>query len=372
MINLITKPSKKRSEQKRYAWLDIIKALCIISVVIFHINYVSDTSLFNSIWLYFYNLSDLYKVTIFYCVAGITLNNEKLKNTFSFIKNKFKKLYLKTVVIGIIAVLLHNVFININFYKLGFSYSGKTMYMYTFKDYVVNVIKTLLLANREVILGAFWFASSLVICFIMLLLLEFIINNVKIIKKKREFRLFITFCLMFASILLSNCFNITIPRFSNSLVGLFLIDLTNYLFNHNIFEIRSIYLLISCLCIALFAPLFGGIAMNNNAITSPYFLLVVVMAFLYLLIYVSKILEKKDLFGILGYIGKNSFAIMAFHFIGFKFGSLLLNIIGYEVDISLLVPNVNSIVLVFYYLLFGVLISLLIGYISRKYLKFDL
>ena len=71
-------------DKKRYEWLDIVKAICIVTVVLFHISYVSKTIFINNIWNYISDIANLYKVTVFYCVAGITLNNSKLKETFSF------------------------------------------------------------------------------------------------------------------------------------------------------------------------------------------------------------------------------------------------------------------------------------------------
>ena len=363
---------KSSDNKKRLDWLDIIKAICIITVVIFHIGYESRTPLLNNVWWYLDILGGLYKVAIFYCVAGITLNNEKLKETFSFLFHKFKKLYLKAIIIGTTAVILHNVFINIGFYKVGFSYSGKIMSVYSLKDFLVNIIKTLLLANREVILGAFWFVYSLIICFIILAVIDFVINKLKFINNRRGMRLFITFCLMFISIFMSNTFDITIPRFSNSLVGVFLLDFTNYLFINNKLEKYNKYLIITCLICFLFAPAFGRISMNTSTITSPYFLLVVVMSALYCLIFLSKKIEKNKFFNFLKYIGKNSFSIMAFHFIGFKIGGIILNLIGIETDISLLVPSAENIIILLYYVVFGLGIPLLMSYLLKRFLKFEL
>lgn len=362
----------KKNNKNRYDWLDIIKAICIITVVLFHIEYTSRFSIANNFWQYLEKLSGLYKVTIFYCVAGFTLNNEKLKNTFSFLFHKFKKLYLKAIIIGIAAVLLHNIFIKIGFYKIGNLSYDKIMHIYTFKDFLVNMIYTLLLGNREVILGAFWFAYSLIICFIMLSTIEFILNRINSIKNKRECRFIITFILMVISIFFTNILNITIPRFNNSLVGLFLLDFSNYLFINKKFEKENIYLIVVCLVCFLLAPFFGKIIMNTNTITSPYFLVVVVMSALYLLIFLSKKLEKVKKFDFLKYIGRNSFSIMAFHFIGFKIGGIILNLIGLNTDISLLVPKAYNMVYLLYYLMFGIVISLIISYVLRKALKFEL
>lgn len=364
--------NNKSNINERYDWLDIIKAICIITVVIFHINYASNISKINSVYNYLKSIAGLYEVTIFYCIAGITLNNNKLKNSFAFLQHKFKKLYLKAIIIGLFAVLFHNMLINIGFYKLGFSYHGKTMFMYNINDYISNIIKTLLLANREVILGAFWFVWGLIICFIMLTIIEFFINKIKFIKKKREFRLLITFLLMVFSIVASNYFGITIPRFSNSLVGMFLIDFTNYIYDNNKMVNINFYGIISCIIIVLVAPCFGKIVMNDNNITSPYFLLAVVYSSLYLLFAISKKIEKNKCLKFLKYIGKNSFSIMAFHFFGFKVGGLFLKVTGINVDIGLLNPNAQNLFLLIYYVLFGILFSIIVSQVLKKIFNFEL
>lgn len=362
----------EKSDKKRYEWLDLIKAICIISVVLFHIKYISSNYYCTQVFNYLKNLCSLFEVTVFYCLAGITLNNEKMKNVKSFLLNKFKKLYLKVVIIGLISVFLHNILISINFYKVGYSYSGKVMKIYSLKDYFFNCINTLLLGNREVIIGAFWFVYSLIICFILLSCLDFLINKIKTIKNKREFRLLITFLLMFISIFVSNRFNITIPRFSNSFVGLFLLDFTNYLFVSRKLEKFNMYLVVACIICFLFAPFFGKISMNSNTITSPFFLIVAVFSTLYLLIFITKKMEKIKIFNYFKYIGMNSFSIMAFHFIGFKVGGILLNIFGIETDIGLLSPLASNFIYIIYYLFFGIFVSLIISFTLKKFLKFDL
>lgn len=358
---------------KRYVWLDIIKAICIVTVVLLHINFISQNSTANSVWKYVCSIGSLYQVTIFYCIAGITLNNDKLKNTKDFLINKFKKMYIKSLIIALIAVLLHNLFININFYKVGYSYSGKIMIEYGIIDYLKNIVYTIFFANREVILGAFWFVWSLMICFIIISILEFIINKLKFIKNKRLFRLFITFCLMCLAIFLSNIIGITIPRFNNSLVGIFLIDATNYLYNCNSKIFNNKMLIFVTIPIAIFAPCFGHIIMNSNNITNPLYLIIVVFSYLYLFINFSKLVEKTWIFNKpISYIGENSFGIMAFHFLGFKIASCILNIFNFNIDTSLLNPIASNIGILMYFLIFAICFSLLLNFIIKKIFKVSL
>lgn len=363
---------EKEQKIKRYEWLDIIKGICIFAVVLFHIQYQSKISFINNIWEYADKISGLYKVTIFYCVAGITLNNEKLKKTFSFLWHKFKKLYLKAISIGLLAVVAHNFLIKIGFYKIGYISADRTMKYYTSSDYIKNSILTFLLGNREVILGAFWFVYTLIICFIFLAIIDAIINKIKVIKNKRVARLIITFILMLISIFLSNYLDVTIPRINNSLVGLFLLDFTNFLFENGKFEKTSIPILISSILLLAIGPFFGSIIMNTNKITSPYFLLVVVFSALYILVCFSKKYENKLGSTVIKIIGRNSFSIMAFHFIGFKIGGLLLILIGQKIDVSILVPSSQNALILIYYIFFGIGIPIIINLILKKIFKFQI
>ena len=132
---------------KRLEWIDVCKGILIITIVLMHINFSFWSE--NAVGKYIGNLTSSYKVSIFFCVAGLTLKDEKLKDTWNFIKGKIKNLYLKIIAVGVIAVLLHNVLINIGFYQMGLDYAGKVMKPYGLTDYIKQIILTLFMATER-------------------------------------------------------------------------------------------------------------------------------------------------------------------------------------------------------------------------------
>ena len=76
---------------KRLEWIDVCKGILIITIVLMHINFSFWSE--NAVGQYIGNLTSLYKVSIFFCVAGLTLKDEKLKDTWNFIKGKIKNFF---------------------------------------------------------------------------------------------------------------------------------------------------------------------------------------------------------------------------------------------------------------------------------------
>lgn len=357
---------------KRMDWIDIIKGLCILFVVLFHVDYITNIKFVSATYKYLGILTGIFEVTLFYCVAGITLNNKKIKNTKEFIKNKFKKIYVKTIIIGIIAVLLHNVFIKIGFYNTDMIYEGKLMNYYSVGDIIKKIFITLFLGNREVVLGAMWFVYTLFMDLIGIAILDWGIDRIKIIENKREMRLLVTFFLMNLSILFSNVIGITIPRFSNTMVGLFLLDGINYLVvERNInFNNKKVFF---AACILFFlAPFYGGIGMNTNSIPNPAFLMIYVLSAMYTISFISKKISNICIGKILSFIGSKSYSIMAFHMIGFKFATVVLNSIGMNYNVALLKPLAPNLLLLIYYVLFGITVPIAINYVINKLAKIEI
>ena len=213
---------------KRLEWIDVCKGILIITVVLMHINFSFWSE--NAVGQYIGNMTSLYKVSIFFCVAGLTLKDEKLRDTWNFIKGKIKNLYLKIIAVGVITVLLHNVLINIGFYQMGLNYVGKVMRQYGLADYIKQIILTLFMANREVIIGPMWYANVLFMALIILALLDWFIRLFVKNDNARIVRLIATLCLMLTSSALTSVAGFTIPRFNNTLTAVFLIDLCQFLY----------------------------------------------------------------------------------------------------------------------------------------------
>lgn len=103
--------------------------------------------------------------------------------------------------------------------------------------------------------------------------------------------------------------------------------------------------------------------MVSNSFSNVIILTVTTIACLYVVCFFSKVIENRiNCIGkVLSYIGRESFYIMVFHFIGFKIASSLLLLLDMNVEISTIVaPAGNSAIILLIYMLFGVGFPLLI------------
>ena len=216
------------------------------------------------------------------------MKDEKLKDTCNFIKWKFRNLYLKIIAVGVIAVLLHNVLINIGFYQIGLDYAGKVMNSYGSADYIKQIIFTLFMANREVIIGPMWYANVLFMALVILALLEWFIRLFVKNDNHRTVRLIATLCLMLTSSALTNLVGFTIPRFNNTLTAVFLIDLCQFLYRKLEWKFDNPWAFIISAIVLFSLPLYGYLSMNKNVFQDPAFLLVVAICGMYVLYYLSQ------------------------------------------------------------------------------------
>ena len=77
------------------------------------------------------------------------------------------------------------------------------------------------------------------------------------------------------------------------------------------------------------ACMLGGVALNGKY-KDILQLLVAAPAVLYIIMYIGKHIEANVVGKAIAYIGKESFYVMALHFVGFKFCTLALQGIGYR------------------------------------------
>ncbi|MFR9239381.1 MAG: acyltransferase family protein [Clostridium baratii] len=361
--------------KKRIHWLDICKGILIMTIVLMHIEFPFWKS--NDIGKYLDNLTSLYKVSIFFCIAGFTISEEKLLKSISYMKHKVKSVYSKIIIISIPIVLLHNFFIKIDFYRVGTNYAGKTLYYYSNIDFIKQIILTFLFAGREVMIGPMWFVNVLFIALCIEAVLAGVINSLfKASKCKRNIRLIICLSLMVFSSILTNMFGITIPRANNTLTAVFLIDLGQYIFRNKKVKFDNKFMFLGSLIILLNLPLYGYLSLNQNYYVSPSYLIMVVLTSMYVLCFLCKKIERLCFSNILEYIGKRSFYIMGFQFLSFKIGTVVLNKINilFGVDSSKilygLTPTADTIGLLLYYFLCGIIISCFFGEVIEKIIAY--
>lgn len=350
---------------EREKYVDIAKAILILAVVIGHIK-ISFTSCGNlpDIRTFIY----LWHVPVFFIIAGFFLNNKIFFSPVSFIKRKVKTLYLKLIIIYVIILLFHNFFIDIGWYDVNHDYLGKYVTYWTVFDFVENIVKAVLLSGREVILGAMWFVYVLFIALCGFSIVSYISKRLESKKLSFEKIRFALVFIFFVVAYICTEYGYNIPRINNSFTAIWLIYI-GYLIKVK-YGIRfdNLWIAISGLIIVAGYTFItvDGFSLNVNHFDSIIMLTIVSLCAIYFICFLSKKLSHTFLSGVLTYIGRNSFYIMAFHFIGFKVCSSLLTLIDIPFTPSM-VPNVGDNILLWVtYILFGTAVPLVIIFLFNK------
>lgn len=350
---------------KRSLSVDITKGVAIIAIVLGHIGFMyPSTKLVDFSILVF----GLWHVAVFFIVAGFFIKEEQLVQPKFWFKKKFSSLYLKILYFYIPAVLLHNVFIRIGWYSL--DSTKPIIHAYWGIDFVKQIVLTICLGGREPIVGAMWFVYVLFMALIGLSIVSWLIK--KLAKDERQYEWMRGIALLAMCIvagILSNKYGLTIRRFSNTFTAMLLIYVGKIMYQKMKLSFDNGYLAIICGLIAFeVACMLGGVALNSNEYKDILQLIVAAPAVLYIIMYIGKHIEANVIGKAIAYVGKESFYVMALHFVGFKLCTLALQGIGYGgANLSDLTPAVGgNILLLLLYAFFGVGFPLLFMWGFRR------
>ena len=354
--------SKPSLPNQRYAFVDIAKGFAIIAVVLWHINFANG---FNAAFPLKTILGGGWHVPAFFIISGFFLKEDRLLAPFRFAKSKLKTIYLWTIAIYIPAILMHNLFFKIGFYSdgpnLGYSQALK---LYTSVDIVKKVIGALLFAGREPIVSPLWFAYVLCLALIGYSLITFF--SQKIWKDKYPLaRACICLVLSTASSVLSNQFDWTLNRFSNTLVVLTLLCCGQYLFQVKKVKFDSLPVFLCAIILSWQNFIFNGnILLNDNKFHDLFHIVIGSTCALYVICFLSKKIEDTLLGKGIQVIGKKSFYIMGLHLLAFKAITCILHESDASVSLARLTPLTdNNVLLIAIYLIAGVGLPVLFAYL---------
>lgn len=352
-------------ESKRSLSVDIAKGISIIAIVFGHIGFLYPVGqLVNTKDLFLY----LWHVPVFFIVAGFFIKEEQLIQLKMWFKKKFSSLYLKILYFYVPAVLLHNVFIQIEWYSL--DSTEPVIHTYSWIDFVKQTILAICLGGREPIVGAMWFVYVLFMALIGLSIISWITK--KIAKDDRQYEWIRGISLLSMCIIagiLSHKYGLTIRRFSNTFTAMLLIYVGKLMYQKMKLSFDNGYMAIVCALIAFeVACMLGGVSLNGNEYKDILQLLVAAPAVLYIIMYIGKRIETNAIGKAIAYVGKESFYVMALHFVGFKLCTLALQGVGYGgANLGDLTPSIGSdLFLLLLYAIFGVGFPLVFMWGFRK------
>lgn len=169
------------------------------------------------------------------------------------------------------------------------------------------------------------------------------------------------------SSILTNVFDITIPRFNNVFTASWLIYVGMLVAQrYKVKFDNTAVLLISVIVFYSFAVLRGDVHLNRNQYDDVVSLTVSSLSALYIVAFISKKC-KGCIAKVLTMIGRDSFYIMGLHFLAFKLGTIILNRVwGTSSNPAELGAPAHSFLLYTYYALVGVFLPLVMIGVWRK------
>jgi fucose 4-O-acetylase-like acetyltransferase len=341
--------------KNEFKFINYSKAIGIILVVIGH----SNSPLSSYIYLF--------HMSLFFFISGFLYKDKYSENIKLQLINKLKTLYLPFVKYQIFFLFLHNLFLNLNIY----SYELGAIKYYSF-DYIKRIINILLFGGSEQLLGGFWFITTLFEVTILYTIISYFSlklskNYAQTIRHSLIVLLFVT-----GNILIQN--GIKLPRFLDTTLIVLLIFHLGYVYRkwEGKIIINKYFCFFSLIAIIVLNN-YGSINVGLNKFTNPFYFIVCSLLGIYIVIYASKFISRKNNFRILNYIGQISLTILALHFLSFKIVNLLIITI-YDYSFSKIsefpVINQGSIYWVIYSII-GVLVPTIYIFIFNK-IKFKI
>ncbi len=218
----------------------------------------------------------------------------------SFVKAKFKSIYLLILYIYIPVLLLHNVFIDIGFYDLVTDYSGRYVSYWSAGDLFKNIIMSVAFAGREQLLGAMWFVYVLFLSLCVLSLVSYVSDKISTDGTHSyelvRFAILIIFAVV--SCTFSNVLGNNIPRFNNVFTAVFLIYVGMMIKQH--YKVKFDNGFVAGICVLIIwhiATTKGNVSIAANVIPNLISLLGSSCAALYVTCYLSKKISKNVVWG---------------------------------------------------------------------------
>lgn len=322
---------------KTIQWINIVKGITIIVVVLMHVNTsIYGTSHYDQIKNLF---GDSWDIPVFFLIGGFFITPEKLKAVRTFLTRKFHTIYKKLIVYYLIFLCLHNLFIRIGLLSISQEYGGKHIVLFSFADFLKSVISSLLFMGREPYLGPLWFIYVMFMAFIGLAILAWATDR---LTKGDSFRWHMSMGVVLGvlctlSLFFTNSLGINIPRCNNVFSAAWLIYV-GYLVRNVLHATFSNGPLAMLSLIALTALCLMGehMALITNSYHDIVQMTVCGVSALYLLSYVSQHIEQTFAGRCIAYVGSKSYHIMALHLIGINLFAMTANSLfhtSYPIDI---------------------------------------
>ena len=325
--------------RRRLEYLDIAKGILILLVIRGHlrISFLPD----------FLNEDSFYRVfhvSAFLVMGGYFLKDELLDNPLKTIKKKYHSLFKKALWFFLLAVLLHNVFLDLNLYPAN---TGKEDFAYFegINDWVGAILRALTGMSFEPMVQPTWFALTLFFAIVFISFLQWILKKTNRYSEINMLAVMVSCCVI--SCLVAHCELIHSPqRIMSAISSMALIYIGHLYWKYSKNHFSSMALFILCLFINIgitytIGMQQGFMALISNQYNDPLTLIVGGLSGTYMVCYLGRLLESTKIGNVLAVCGKESFYLMAMHIFFFRCLALLfgknfgldMNVWEFDVDI---------------------------------------
>lgn len=303
--------------RKENYYMDIIKALGIIAVVIGHTH-----SPINS-FIY------LYQMPLFFFISGYFYKESNVEKPFNFIKRRLKSLYIPFVAYEIVFLLFRNIFFSLNVYN-----DSQLTKITSFSQFFTTIKSIFLLSYGEPMLGTFWFLKTLLYVNILFLSVSLIVSKLKN-KEIVRFLIIIVFYVLgsiidkyninFINVIKlnhgGNAIRLLLPFVDSKTLILLFSYYVGFIYKKN--EHKIIFNKYIFICVFGALIILAEFVHISNSYIHYIFVIISAMLGIYFNLYFGKVLINRNYLKPLVYIGKSSLFIMIFHFLAFKVVNLL-------------------------------------------------
>lgn len=290
---------------------------------------------------YFSSFIYLFHMPLFYFLSGYTFKESNADNIKKFIKRRLKSLYIPFIRFGLLFIILHNIFVKINFYDVSLFYDKLT--------FRTNLFKNFIFISTEQLIGPFWFLTSIFITNIIYVTIVRLFRNKNIKYINATIALLFILNITFFSNNIK--FNISILNyyflmFRISCSGIIFFHIGNLCKKYSLSDkicTNLVYFIVGIVYLYINTK-YGNISMGSNQYgSSPTFFIVNALIGIYLSYCVVKFISIRYINNILIFLGKNTITILALHIISFKLVNYLqIKIYKYPIEYLSAFPYIDG------------------------------
>lgn len=338
---------------RRVNYVSIAKAIGIVLVVIGH---CVKGRVGNFIYLF--------HMPLFFMITGYLFKDSSVRDLSTYIKRKIKSIYVPFVIWNALFLVFHNLFFYIGFYKDGVLGLHRIDNGYSLLKELLGVLT---LTHMEQVTAPTWYLRVLFIATLMYAVICVLFNHNK---KIRMVLLGVTYIIPFVFYYAYHGHNSVIIYGILCTIAMFFIEVGRC---YKEFETDKIYnntgIIIAFILLVIMNE-FGHINIVSIEFENPIFLFVASLLGLYMVMGISKALDKSSLRikKYLIFIGDHTMIILVLHCFVFKLVNIIYMITMKDGDAIYQISNATSLFWTVIYVLTGVVVPLLLecGYECSK------